>query len=104
MAGTEAIIKSSAMQRDMEQDAVDCASHAFQLYKDQKDIAQFIKREFDNKYNPLWHVIVGRHFASYVAHDVKDHVYFFLGDVGILVWRSPRDGKVVDVPSRNVQN
>jgi len=101
MTGTEAVIKISAMHPDMEQDAVDCAAHAYRTYDDQKAIAQFIKREFDKKHNPLWHVIVGKHFGSFVSHDVKDHVYFFIEDVGFLIWRSPRDGKVFTIPQQS---
>lgn len=30
-----------------------------------------IKREFDKKYGPTWHCIVGRNFGSYVTHEVR---------------------------------
>ena len=29
----------------------------------EKDIAQFIKKEFDRKHSPTWHCIVGRNFG-----------------------------------------
>lgn len=41
-------------------DAVDCATQALEKYNIEKDIAAYIKREFDKKYNPTWHCIVGR--------------------------------------------
>jgi hypothetical protein len=28
-------------------------------------------QEFDKKYNPTWHCIVGRNFGSYVTHEVR---------------------------------
>ncbi|CAE7202529.1 KLHL4 [Symbiodinium natans] len=44
-----------------------------------KDIAAFIKKEFDKKYNPTWHAVVGRNFGSYVTHETKHFIYFYLG-------------------------
>jgi len=34
-------------------------------YNVEKDIAAFIKKEFDRKYNPTWHCIVGRNFGEH---------------------------------------
>ena len=53
-----------------------------------KDIAAFIKKEFDKKYNPTWHCIVGRNFGSYVTHETKHFIYFYLGQVAILLFKS----------------
>jgi dynein light chain LC8-type len=59
----------------LEQDAVDCATQAMEKYNIEKDIAAFIKREFDKKYNPTWHCVVGRNFGSYVTHETKVSVF-----------------------------
>uniref|UniRef100_A0A1I8H525 Dynein light chain 1, cytoplasmic n=1 Tax=Macrostomum lignano TaxID=282301 RepID=A0A1I8H525_9PLAT len=53
-----------------------------------KDIAAYIKKEFDKKYNPTWHCIVGRNFGSYVTHETKHFIYFYLGQVAILLFKS----------------
>lgn len=37
---------------------------ALEKYNVEKDIAAFIKKEFDKKYNPTWHCIVGRNFGQ----------------------------------------
>ena len=82
-----------------------------------------IKKEFDKKYGPTWHVIVGRcvlrrakprgaragnaasrarappvaalgpllsrsNFGSYVTHETKHFIYFYLGQVAILCFKS----------------
>merc|ERR1712232_895809 len=59
------------MAEDMQQDAIDCATQALEKYNIEKDIAAFIKKEFDKKYNPTWHAVVGRNFGSYVTHETK---------------------------------
>lgn len=46
------------------------------------------KQEFDKKYNPTWHCIVGRNFGSYVTHETKHFIYFYLGQVAILLFKS----------------
>lgn len=47
-----------------------------------------IKKEFDKKYGPTWHCIVGRNFGSYVTHETKHFLYFYLGQVRVEVaWR-----------------
>lgn len=60
----------------------------FYRYNIEKDIAAFIKKEFDKKYNPTWHCIVGRNFGSYVTHETKHFIYFYLGQVAILLFKS----------------
>ncbi len=45
---------------DMQQDAIDIATQALEKFNIEKDIAAFIKKEFDKKYNPTWHCIVGK--------------------------------------------
>ncbi|CAM9734415.1 unnamed protein product [Choristocarpus tenellus] len=79
MTERKAVIKNADMSEDMQQDAVDCASQALEKYNIEKDIAAFIKKEFDKKYNPTWHCIVGRNFGSYVTHETKHFIYFYLG-------------------------
>lgn len=61
---------------------------ALEKFNIEKDIAAYIKKEFDKKYNPTWHVIVGRNFGSYVTHETKHFIYFYLGQVAVLLFKS----------------
>ncbi|VUZ57229.1 unnamed protein product [Hymenolepis diminuta] len=56
-------VLSTKMSRNMEQDALDVASRALQRSREPREIAQYIKKEFDEKYEPNWHCIVGNHFG-----------------------------------------
>ena len=73
MSDRKAVIKNADMSEEMQQDAVDCATQALEKYNIEKDIAAYIKKEFDKKYNPTWHCIVGRNFGSYVTHETRYH-------------------------------
>lgn len=64
----KAIIKNVDMSEDMQQESVDIASAALEKYNIEKDIAAQIKKEFDRRHGPTWHVVVGKNFGSYVTH------------------------------------
>lgn len=66
--GPKAIIKNVDMSEDMQQEAVDVAHAALEKYNIEKDIAAQIKKEFDKRHGPTWHVVVGKNFGSYVTH------------------------------------
>merc|ERR1712156_753256 len=76
------------MSENMQSDVVECATQALEKYNIEKDIAAYIKKEFDKKYNPTWHCIVGRNFGSYVTHETRHFIYFYLGQVAILLFKS----------------
>merc|ERR1711997_105499 len=84
----KAIVKNADMSEDMQQDAIDVATQAVEKHNIEKDIAAYIKKEFDKKYNPTWHCIAGRNFGSYVTHETKHFIYFYLGQVAILLFKS----------------
>ena len=67
-AGPRAVIKSVDMSEEMQQQSVDIASAALEKYNIEKDIAAQIKKEFDRRHGPTWHVVVGKNFGSYVTH------------------------------------
>ncbi|KAF8354038.1 hypothetical protein PRIPAC_95661 [Pristionchus pacificus] len=65
MAKIEVVIKHADMSEDMINIAIDSATQALQK-----------------------HCIVGRNFGSYVTHETNYFVYFYLGQVAILLFKS----------------
>ena len=63
MTERKAVIKNADMSEDMQQDAVTVAGQALEKFNIEKDIAAYIKKEFDKKHSPTWHCIVGRNFG-----------------------------------------
>ncbi|KAF4630806.1 hypothetical protein G7Y89_g7326 [Cudoniella acicularis] len=84
----EAQIKSADMTDDMQQEAIDVAQEGMSKYTIEKDIAQFIKKTFDERKGPTWHCIVGRNFGSFVTHETKHFIYFYLGHCAILLFKT----------------
>lgn len=40
-------------------------SQAVEKFTIEKDMAAYIKKDFDSKYGPTWHCIVGRNFGKF---------------------------------------
>ncbi|KAJ6144257.1 dynein light chain [Penicillium chermesinum] len=81
-------IKSVDMTEDMQQEAINLAIEAMEKYPIEKDIAQYIKKEFDSRKGATWHCVVGRNFGSFVTHETKHFIYFYLGHCAILLFKT----------------
>jgi hypothetical protein len=44
--------------------------------------------QFDERKGPTWHCIVGRNFGSFVTHETKHFIYFYLGHCAILLFKT----------------
>jgi dynein light chain LC8-type len=84
----EPVIKNVDMSPEMQQAALDVAREAMEKHTVEKDIAMYIKKQFDEKFQPTWHCVVGRNFGSYVTHEMKGFIYFYLGNVAILLFKN----------------
>ncbi|KAG7128342.1 Dynein light chain like protein [Verticillium longisporum] len=87
-AKLEAQIKSADMTDDMQQEVIEVAQEAMGRFTIEKDIAQQIKKTFDERKGPTWHCIVGRNFGSFVTHETKHFIYFYLGHCAILLFKT----------------
>jgi dynein light chain LC8-type len=85
--------KAKIIERDMEdwqlQECVDCAIYALHHFKDEEEVAEFMKKEFDLKYEPSWHVVVGQSFGAYLGHDIRKCAYFSIGCLFFVIFKSP---------------
>ncbi|KAK3201948.1 hypothetical protein GRF29_164g1187734 [Pseudopithomyces chartarum] len=75
----EAQIKSADMSDEMQQEAIEVAQTAME---------QFSIEKFDSRKGATWHCIVGRNFGSFVTHETKHFIYFYLGHCAILLFKT----------------
>ncbi|NXK56687.1 DYL1 protein, partial [Chauna torquata] len=87
MGEQKAVIRDTDMAAEMQQRAVECAAQFLREYSVEYDVAARIKREFDRKYNPTWHCVVGRSFSSCVTHETNHFIFLYLGHVAILLFK-----------------
>lgn len=57
------VIKNADMDSEKQNAAVDVAVEAFEKFNIEKDVAAHIKKEFDKRYLPNWHCVVGKHYG-----------------------------------------
>ncbi|TIA89912.1 hypothetical protein E3P99_01810 [Wallemia hederae] len=79
------------MSQELQQSAIDITSNALDKYTIEKDIASFIKREFDRIHGATWHVVVGKSFGSFVTHvaETNHFIYFYMGtSMAFLIFKS----------------
>ncbi|KAJ4397613.1 Dynein light chain [Gnomoniopsis smithogilvyi] len=84
----DAQIKSADMTEELSQEVIEVAQEAMAKFTIEKDIAQHIKKTFDERKGPTWHCIVGRNFGSFVTHETKHFIYFYLGHCAILLFKT----------------
>jgi len=82
------VVKNVDMNEDTQQVAINTALAALEKFNMEKDIAAYIKKEFDRLYGVTWHVVVGKNFGSFVTHETKHFIYFYVGPLAVLLWKS----------------
>ncbi|WVQ81182.1 hypothetical protein IAT38_003304 [Cryptococcus sp. DSM 104549] len=84
----KAVIKNVDMSEEMQLKAVDTVFASFDRYDQEKDMAMYVKKQFDRLYGTTWHCVVGKNFGSFVTHESKNFIYFYLGPIAILLWKT----------------
>ncbi|KAL6722764.1 hypothetical protein Aduo_017855 [Ancylostoma duodenale] len=82
------VVKSTDMSEEMQQEAIAVAHRAIEQFQLEKDIASHIKVEFDRKFFPSWHCVVGRNFGSYVTHETNHFIYFYVQHIAIMLFKT----------------
>ncbi|XP_074582413.1 dynein 8 kDa light chain, flagellar outer arm-like [Curcuma longa] len=82
------VVKRVDMGEKMRGDAIGCARAGFEKHTVAKEVAEYIKKEFDKKHGQTWHCIVGRDFGSYVTHETNHFIYFYVDKVAVLLFKS----------------
>ncbi len=78
------------MPEDLQEFAIRTAKEGMERHSTEREVASYIKKEFDRLYGPSpnWHCFVGRNFGSYVTHEANNYTYFYLGQMGFLIFKS----------------
>lgn len=84
----KATIKSADMTEEMQQYSIQVAREAMAQFTLEKEVAQHIKKEFDSRHGSTWHCIVGRNFGSFVTHETKHFIYFYVGHLAVLLFKT----------------
>lgn len=72
----------------MRDEIFEIASKAVETHQLEREIAGVLKKELDVKHGNTWHVIVGKNFGSYVTHEKGHFIYFYIGPLAFLVFKT----------------
>eukprot|EP00080_Pristionchus_pacificus_P009056 PDM69076.1 hypothetical protein PRIPAC_47378 [Pristionchus pacificus] len=87
-------IKQTTMSAEMQHDSIETAKRAIEQLgpcrevPQYKEVAQYIKQEFDRKHGHTWHCVAGASFGSYVTHETEHFIYYYIGYCCILLFKS----------------
>jgi len=93
----EPIVKSTDMTEILQQQAIKTTQDAIQLANKERGnrqselhnvMARYIKKEFDASHGGVWHCVVGRNFGSFVVHQARTFIYFYIGHTAVLLFKS----------------
>eukprot|EP01038_Epipyxis_sp_PR26KG_P005413 gene5413-7501_t len=80
------------MPDDMLKDAIETSRRVINSVADFEtqglECAEQIKTEFDVRWEPNWHCIIGRNFGSFVTHETKNFIFFYLGDKAVMLFKA----------------
>lgn len=89
------LIVHSNMPESYARDAIDISLLAVDKNKQLKDIAFYIKHEYDKKYpgsgkatEGVYHCVVGKSFASAVSHETRQFIHLKVDTYHIVLWKS----------------
>ncbi|KAK0569753.1 Dynein light chain [Tilletia horrida] len=82
------VIKNVDMTEEMQQSVIEIAGAALAQFSVEKDVAAHVKRTLDSQFGPTWHAVVGKNYGSYVTHERRHFIYFYLGPIAFLLWRA----------------
>jgi ribosomal protein L30E len=53
-----------------------------------REMAEQLKKKFDEEKGPTWNVIVGHNFASNVRHIAEHYAYLYIDQLGFLIFKA----------------
>ncbi|XP_024389646.1 uncharacterized protein [Physcomitrium patens] len=84
------VVGETDMPQELQSHALRAATEALDIHEgtDYKDVAYYIKNQFDKAYGSGWQCITGVSFGSYVTHSSGSFIHFCLGRLAIMLFKS----------------
>ncbi|GMF16932.1 unnamed protein product [Phytophthora fragariaefolia] len=81
------VVKTSTMDQELQDEVIAVAQVAMSTETNEQEIAAKIKQHFEQKYHGLlWHCCVGRNVACYVTHEQSKFLYFYIGQMAVVLF------------------
>ncbi|TPX41341.1 hypothetical protein SeMB42_g03502 [Synchytrium endobioticum] len=82
------LVKVCDMVDEVRVEAVDSVVTAVEKHANNFEAAaKAVKELMDKRCGTSWHVVVGEGFGFEVTHEIKNLLFVFFGNVGVLLWK-----------------
>ncbi|TPX34813.1 hypothetical protein SmJEL517_g02532 [Synchytrium microbalum] len=82
------LVKVCDMVDEVRVEAVDSVVTAVEKHANNFEAAaKSVKELMDKRCGTSWHVVVGEGFGFEVTHEIKNLLFMFFGNVGVLLWK-----------------
>ena len=72
---------------DIKDKAFEMGFEALKKYTAEKEMADFIKSEFDKLYEPDWQIVIGKDFSVAFSFEIENFVFFQIEDIYFLFYK-----------------
>ncbi|EUB55666.1 Dynein light chain, cytoplasmic [Echinococcus granulosus] len=83
------VVRSTDMSEAQQKEAANVIAEALSIHYKEAQVAKMVKAYFDSKCGRAWQCIVGKHFASYVTHEVSTYLLVQVGNVSVMLYKTP---------------
>ncbi|EFO13158.1 dynein Light Chain family member [Loa loa] len=80
-------VKETDMESEMVQKSMAIALEARKQYSLDKDMALYIKQEFERRFGPTWHCVVGKSFGSSFSYEIQHFILLKLNQLSIIIFK-----------------
>ncbi len=81
------VIKSKDMEPELEAYVMELVKQSLKKHSWQ-EMASFFQEQLNFKSPGHWHCFVGRYFGSYVTFESKHYIYFYVGQIAFLLFKT----------------
>ena len=72
---------------DIKDKAFEMGFEALNKYTAEKEMADYIKTEFDNSFEPDWQIVIGKDFSVAFSFEIENFVFFQIEDIYFLFYK-----------------
>ena len=72
---------------DIKDKAFEMGFEALNKFTAEKEMADYIKTEFDNLFEPDWQVVIGKDFSVAFSFEIENFVFFQIEDIYFLLYK-----------------
>ncbi|CAH8434842.1 unnamed protein product [Schistosoma rodhaini] len=72
------VVEANELPTERKTTALTLCVHALDYYHTEKDVAMFMKKNFDKLYGPVWQCIVGHEFGIFKKTTNKHQTYSYI--------------------------